>query len=229
MKKADFQAVFGHFNGVFIFETASNTNPTIMKKTILLLALPFLSFSQNEKGASPLANPSRDLGPIHNPQSTRAVVIGISDYREPQIPDLRFADKDALAFANFLRSPAGGSLDNDHLEVLTNQNATAGLVAAALDALIEQTKAGDEVKILSCQPTEFSLEGEQWGGGRGVFSYHLVDGLAGLADRNGDGQVSVGEINRYLGQHVNDEAAPLRALPEWPVLMGKHFATQSKD
>lgn len=116
-----------------------------MKKTILLLVLPFLSFSQNEKGASPLANPSRDLGPIHNPQSTRAVVIGISDYQEKDIPDLRFADKDALAFANFLRSPAGGSLDNDHLEVLTNQNATAGLVAAALDALIEQTKAGDEV------------------------------------------------------------------------------------
>ncbi|MBK8492538.1 MAG: hypothetical protein IPL49_17025 [Saprospirales bacterium] len=27
----------------------------------------------------------------------------------------------------------------------------------------------NEVKVLSCQPNEFSLEGEQWGGGRGCF------------------------------------------------------------
>ncbi|MBK7305024.1 MAG: hypothetical protein IPI90_17740 [Saprospiraceae bacterium] len=46
-------------------------------------------------------------------------------------------------------------------------------------------------KILSCQPNEFSLEGEQWGGGRGVFSYHLVDGLFGLADRNNDGLITL--------------------------------------
>ncbi len=34
--------------------------------------------------------------------TTRAVVIGISDYQDPAIPDLRFADR---GFANFLRSP----------------------------------------------------------------------------------------------------------------------------
>ena len=27
------------------------------------------------------------------------------------------------------------------------------------------------LKFFSCQPDEFSLEGQQWGGGRGVFSY----------------------------------------------------------
>ncbi len=235
----------------------------------------------------------------------RAVVVGISDYQDKDIPDLRFADRDAEAFANFLRSPAGGSLDGDHLKVLTNQNATAGRIAEALDGLIEQAAAGDqviiyfsghgdverktvsqpgfllawdaptrvymgggtyslaflqevvttlstqnkakvtvitdachagklsgsqiggaqltsvnlakqyanEVKILFCQPNEFSLEGEQWGGGRGVFSYHLVDGLFGLADRNGDGTVSVGEIDRYLEDKVTAEAAPQSQVP----------------
>ncbi|HRG69917.1 MAG TPA: hypothetical protein PLS73_13795, partial [Saprospiraceae bacterium] len=44
-----------------------------------------------------------------------AVVVGISDYQDPAIPDLRFADKDAEAFANYLRSDAGGKLDGDHL------------------------------------------------------------------------------------------------------------------
>ena len=108
-----------------------------MRKHIIFLAASFLLavahlFSQN-KGASPLSDPSA----IGRPPSavTRAVVIGISDYQEKEIPDLRFADKDALAFANFLRSTAGGSLDNDHLQVLTNQKATAGQIAAALDWL----------------------------------------------------------------------------------------------
>jgi hypothetical protein len=38
--------------------------------------------------------------------STYVVVIGISDYQDAEIPDLKFAHRDAEAFANFLRSPA---------------------------------------------------------------------------------------------------------------------------
>ena len=274
-----------------------------MKNLLTILALlACTALSAQEKGVTPLATPTPPGGGMGE---VRAVVIGISDYQDKDIPDLRFADKDAEAFANFLRSPAGGSLDNDHLKVLTNDQATAGRIAEALDALIEQTKEGDqviiyfsghgdvnrktvsqpgfllcwdspsrvymgggtyslsflqevvstlsvqnlakvtvitdachagklsgsqiggaqltaanlarqfanEVKILSCQPNEFSLEGEQWGGGRGVFSYHLVDGLFGLADRNGDGMVTVGELDRYLEDNVTAEAAPQSQVP----------------
>ena len=46
------------------------------------------------------------------------------------------------------------------------------------------TQVANEIKILSCQADEFSQEGPQWGGGRGVFSYHLIEGLVGLADKN---------------------------------------------
>src|SRR5690606_2384695 len=60
----------------------------------------------------------------------------------------------------------------------------------------------NEIKILSCQPDEYSLEGEQWGGGRGAFSYHLLDGLYGMADGNGDQKVNLLEISRYLEDHV---------------------------
>ncbi|MFN4255048.1 MAG: tetratricopeptide repeat protein [Saprospiraceae bacterium] len=272
-----------------------------MKHTLFLLAaLPLFLFAQNEKGVNPVKTPPSGGG-----GATRAVVIGISDYQDAQIPDLRFAHRDAEAFANFLKSPAGGGLDGDHLQVLLNQNATAGRVAEALDALIEQAKEGDEVviyfsghgdverktvsqpgfllcwdapsrvymgggtyslaylqeivttlstqnkarvvvvtdachagklagsqiggsqltaasmakqfsnevKILSCQPGELSLEGEQWGGGRGIFSYHLIDGLFGLADRNADGQVSLGELDRYLEDKVTAEAAPQSQVP----------------
>jgi protein O-mannosyl-transferase len=262
-----------------------------------------LLFSQTEKGLTPASKKNPITG------TTRAVVIGISDYQDVGIPDLHFADKDAEALANFLRSPAGGSLDQDHLQFLTNKNATAGKVAAALDWLLEQSKTGDqviiyfsghgdverktisqpgfllcwdspakiymgggtfgltyfqeivttlsvqnkakvvvitdachagklagsqiggaqitgvnlarqyanEVKILSCQPDEFSLEGQQWGGGRGVFSYHLVEGLFGMADQNADLTVTVGEIDRYLEENVTTEAAP---QSQSPILLG---------
>src|SRR6185369_16048689 len=36
----------------------------------------------------------------------------------------------------------------------------------------------EEVKMLSCQPGELSQEGLQWGNGRGLFSYELINGLA---------------------------------------------------
>ena len=51
----------------------------------------------------------------------------------------------------------------------------------------------EEVRMLSCQPNEISLEGEQWGNGRGLFSYHLINGLWGLADLQGvsDGKVTL--------------------------------------
>ncbi|MFZ1297304.1 MAG: tetratricopeptide repeat protein, partial [Saprospiraceae bacterium] len=71
----------------------------------------------------------------------------------------------------------------------------------------------NEIKILSCQPNEYSIEGEQWGGGRGAFSYNFINGLYGLADFNKDGSVSVFEIGRYLEDHVPAEVAPVSQLP----------------
>ena len=67
-----------------------------------LIVLLFLSFSlfAQEKGVSPIKEPQTTN---HKPQTTYAVVVGISDYQDEGIPDLRFADKDALAFANSLQ------------------------------------------------------------------------------------------------------------------------------
>ena len=271
-------------------------------KYFLILSLLFFSFSlySQEKGVSPLS-PKSEIG---NPKSTYAVVVGISDYQDEGIPDLRFADKDAEAFANFLRSPAGGSLDADHLKLLTDSSATTAQFDAALGWLIDESKEGDqaniyfsghgdvetktrsqqgfllcwdsppqayvsgaypifflkevistlslenkakvlvitdacrsgklagnsvggsqltsqnlsqqfanEIKILSCQPNEYSIEGEQWGGGRGAFSYYLVDGLYGMADGNSDGTVNLMELGRYLDDHVTAEVAPESQVP----------------
>jgi uncharacterized caspase-like protein len=271
-----------------------------MKKIILfilLLAIGFDSFAQI-KGATPITNLS---GQSSGDRITYAVVIGISDYQDKDIPDLRFADKDAEAFANFLRSPAGGALDADHLKVLLNEKATVAQFAIALDWLMEVVKENDqviiyfsghgdvekktitqpgyllcwdapsrvylaggalalpmfqdiittlsaqnkakvvvitdacrsgklagssvggsqitganlakqysnEIKILSCQSNEYSIEGEQWGGGRGAFSYYLIDALYGMADQNNDLIVNLQEVGRFLEDHVRIYLLPL--------------------
>ncbi|MFN0173420.1 MAG: caspase family protein [Saprospiraceae bacterium] len=280
-----------------------------MRTSLVILALLLgLSLSAQQKSIKPLpvlpaeARSAKASSPA---TATRAVVIGISDYQDPQIPDLRFADRDAEAFANFLRSPAGGSLDGDHLKVLTNSKATVAQFAIALDWLMENSKEGDqaiiyfsghgdvekktltqpgfllcwdaparvymaggtfalpmlqevistlsiqnkskvvviadacrsgtlsgnsiggaqatasnlarqyanEIKVLSCQPNEYSIEGEQWGGGRGAFSFNLVDALYGLADHNNDLFVTLQEIGRYLEDHVTAEVAPISQVP----------------
>ena len=257
-------------------------------------------FSQGQKGAAPISSAEQKKA-----GNTYSVVIGISDYQDPGIPDLRFADKDAEAFANYLRSNAGGKLDNDHLKVLINKEATMAQFANALDWLWEVCKEGDqaiiyfsghgdvekksltqpgfllcwdaparvymaggafalpmlqevistlsiqnkakvivitdacrsgtlagnsvggsqataanlakqfgnEIKIMSCQPNEYSIEGEQWGGGRGAFSFHLIDALYGLADNNHDKGVTLQEIGRYLEDHVTNEVAPVSQVP----------------
>lgn len=73
---------------------------------------------------------------------------------------------------------------------------------------IEQTASalaaswGKEYKILSCQPNQLSLEGTEWGGGRGLFSYELEDGMKGLADMNNDGVVSMYELQNYIQTNV---------------------------
>lgn len=261
---------------------------------ILFVQASLILSAQSGKGIQPIAE-ARSV--------TRAVVFGISDYQNPAIPDLRYAHRDAEAFADWLRSPAGGGLGDGQVQVLLNEKATTGQMIAALDGLISASRAGDvaiicfsghgdvervtkfqrgywltydsppavyaagafslaflqdiistlsesgvqvvvisdacragklagsefggaqattaalarqfanEVKILSCQPEEFSLEGEQWGGGRGCFSYHLVDALYGMADQNNDGIINLLEVGRYLEETVPPETAPHPQIP----------------
>ncbi len=236
-------------------------------------------------------------------RTTRALIIGISDYEDEEIPDLKFAHKDASAFAAFLQSEAGGSLAKEQIMLLENEDATTGKIIAALDWLLDESKEGDrsiiyfsghgdvetrtrfqrgylltyntlskvyvsgalplgyledviktlsfenvetiiitdachsgklagaeingtqatasilsksfanELKIMSCQPDELSVEGEQWGGGRGAFSFHLIEGLIGLADANEDATTNLMEIERYLQDNVSKEVAPQSQIP----------------
>ncbi|MBK9962809.1 MAG: caspase family protein [Saprospiraceae bacterium] len=125
-----------------INNTITNSSKIISSYTILAIFIfPFYIFSQ-QKGATPISKIQINENQSKN---TYAVVVGISDYQDLGIPDLRFADKDAEAFANYLKSKAGGNLDADHLKVLLNEKATVAQFAMALDWLMEVVKENDQV------------------------------------------------------------------------------------
>ncbi len=58
--------------------------------------------------------------------------------------------------------------------------------------------------LLASGPKEFSIEGPQFGGGHGAFSYFVLKGLMGAADRNKDGVVTIRELIRYVTDSVAD-------------------------
>lgn len=63
-------------------------------KNIFVPLIWAISFTTvlSQKGLTPI-NRQPDSVESHN---TYAVIIGISDYQSPQIPDLQFADRDAI-------------------------------------------------------------------------------------------------------------------------------------
>jgi WD40 repeat protein len=76
-----------------------------------------------------------------------AVVVGVSEYASPNIPGLKYADKDAQALADFLRRPEGGGYDNNHLRVLLNSDATLSNIKDALINFLGQAIDMDLVLI----------------------------------------------------------------------------------
>lgn len=63
-------------------------------------------------------------------------------------------------------------------------------------------RRGGEVVFTAGEGNDLSQEGERWGGGHGVFTYHLIEGLRGAADLNRDGIVDLGEVMEYVRDRV---------------------------
>ena len=106
-------------------ERFSKTIGVNRKTSILGNATPLLSGMKKERVAG------------SGPQAW-AVIVGVSEYQSAGIPSLKFADKDAEAFANFLRRPEGGGYTADHMQVLLNKDATLANVKNALINFLTQ-------------------------------------------------------------------------------------------
>jgi tetratricopeptide (TPR) repeat protein len=57
--------------------------------------------------------------------------------------------------------------------------------------------------LTSAEANQVSFEDEKWGGGHGVFTHFLLEGMQGAADRNPkNGIVTVGELFEYVRENV---------------------------
>jgi len=66
---------------------------------------------------------------------------------------------------------------------------------------------GQRAVITASDISESSFEDVKWGDGHGVFTYFLLRGLNGEADKNHDGVVTAGELFAYLQQSVRQATA----------------------
>ncbi|MBL8176977.1 MAG: caspase family protein [Bryobacterales bacterium] len=80
---------------------------------------------------------------------------------------------------------------------------SAPLAGAALESLAVPDRMF--FKLLASRSTERSYEDARWGGGHGVFTYSLLRGLQGEADRERDGFVRVSELAEFVGKEVNEQ------------------------
>ncbi len=75
-------------------------------------------------------------------------------------------------------------------------------------------KGRSEIRILSSQESQKSLEKGDLGGGRGVFSYYLINGLTGQADYLRDSLIKVNELNLFVTEKVDQETQS-RQVPKF--------------
>lgn len=78
-----------------------------------------------------------------------AVVVGISAYQDTALRALEYADDDARAIYDFLRSPraGGGGFAEENIKLLVNEQATYAGVREALYSFLRQSTEDDQIII----------------------------------------------------------------------------------
>ena len=89
----------------------------------------------HERAAAALAQPAGLAS------GTSAVVIGISRYQDHRVPQLQWAHRDALMIRDYLKSKRGGSLSDDRIALLLNEDATAPAIRAAFNKVLTMRTA----------------------------------------------------------------------------------------
>jgi uncharacterized caspase-like protein len=62
--------------------------------------------------------------------------------------------------------------------------------------------SGEMLGLMAARPTELSMEGPEFGGGHGAFTYSVLKGLSGAADADKDGFVTAGELIDFVTTNV---------------------------
>jgi hypothetical protein len=116
------------------------------RATYCSFLLSFANPSRNSHGERP--NPV-ERAPKEESGRLFAVVVGISHFLKggQQAGDLKYADRDARAVYDFLRSPAGGGVAETDAVLLLNEQATTAKVRNALFTFLARPQEQDTVVI----------------------------------------------------------------------------------
>jgi len=73
---------------------------------------------------------------------------------------------------------------------------TAGIMNSGINA----------ITMLAAGPGQSAIENDKIGGGHGIFTWYLVDGLSGEADKDASGKIDLYELTSYVKDNVRSEA-----------------------
>lgn len=119
----------------------------LLRLSLFLLIIAFTISCSQEQSRSirlPSQKPTAESSPVGF-GDLYAVIVGVSAYRNPKIPKLRFSDKDARDFADFLKSQKGLFRDA-HINLLVNEHATQTEVKKQL--FYELKRAGKDDTVV---------------------------------------------------------------------------------
>lgn len=110
---------------------------------------------------------------------------------------------------------AGGVGQAFDIAKRTNRNIDLNPISTSLQNL---SKIGDGICVISASDDkQFSQESKDWGGGHGVFTHFLLNGLKGEADYNKDSRVTLGELIPFLSEQVRRATKNAQS----PIVAGK--------
>ncbi|MFI5453922.1 MAG: protein kinase [Isosphaerales bacterium] len=86
-------------------------------------------------------------------------------------------------------------------------------------ALFQELTGRGRFLIASCDDGQVSVEAETWG--HGLFTHHLLEGIRGAGDRDGDGRVGVAELFEYVAEAVERDARAMGTMQKpWNCSIG---------
>jgi len=89
----------------------------------------------------------RGRQPDRQKREKYAVVVGVSRQVSAAIPVLRYANRDASSFYDFLLSPVGGSFRPDHVRLLLDEAATANNLESSLLSVVLHSQPEDMIVL----------------------------------------------------------------------------------
>ncbi len=120
-----------------------------------------------------------------------------------------YKKSDAVSISDLSAYIGAMTANGVHVMVITDGRRSDDLYGGKNGSIYAMTMLGHSfnkaTKLLSCSPNEISYVRTYPDAQHGAFTYYLIQGFQGLADKDSDGKVTVGEFASYIYDNVPPE------------------------